>query len=66
VSEKAISVFLSYSRKDKDMLDELITHLAVLRRTGKITTWHDRDIEAGSEWEPAIQHQLNTAKIILH
>jgi hypothetical protein len=65
VSEKAISVFLSYSRKDKDMLDKLITHLAVLRRTGKITTWHDRDIEAGSEWEPELLRQLDTADIIL-
>jgi GUN4-like/TIR domain len=65
VTEEAISVFLSYSRKDKDMLDKLITHLAALRRTGKITTWHDRDIEAGSEWEPELLRQLDTADIIL-
>jgi hypothetical protein len=65
VTAEAISVFLSYSRKDKDMLDKLITHLAGLRRTGKITTWHDRDIEAGSEWEPEIRQQLDTADIIV-
>lgn len=34
-------------------------------RTHKIKTWHDRDIEAGSEWEPAIQNQLNRAEIII-
>lgn len=65
VTEQAISVFLSYSRKDKDMLDKLITHLAGLRRTGKITTWHDRDIEAGNEWEPELLEKLDTADIIL-
>jgi GUN4-like/TIR domain len=65
VTEEAISVFLSYSRKDKDLLDSFAVHLAGLVNTGQITTWHDRDIEAGSEWEPAIQHQLNTAKIII-
>jgi TIR domain len=65
VTEEAISVFISYSRQDKDMLDQLITHLAGLRRTGKITTWHDRDIEAGNEWEPELQQQLDTADIIL-
>jgi hypothetical protein len=65
VTEEAISVFLSYSRKDKDLLDSFAVHLAGLVNTGQITTWHDRDIEAGSEWEPVIQHQLNTAKIII-
>jgi Sulfatase-modifying factor enzyme 1/TIR domain len=65
VTEEAISVFISYSRKDKDLLDSFIIHLAGLVNTGQITPWHDRDIEAGSEWEPVLQHQLNTAKIII-
>jgi ABC-type phosphate transport system substrate-binding protein len=65
MSEEVVSIFLSYSRKDGDMLSRLNTHLAGLRHTQKIKTWHDRDIEAGSEWEPAIQHQLNTADIVV-
>ncbi len=65
MTEAAISVFISYSRKDKDLLDSFIIHLAGLVNTGQITLWHDRDIEAGSEWEPVLQHQLNTAKIII-
>ena len=63
--EEVVSIFLSYSRKDGDILSRLHTHLAGLIRTQKIKTWHDRDIEAGSEWAPAIQHQLNTADIII-
>jgi hypothetical protein len=65
VTEGPINVFLSYSRKDNDLLDNFNVHLAGLVNTGQITTWHDRDIEAGSEWEPVLQHQLNTAKIII-
>lgn len=30
-----------------------------------IDTWHDRDISAGTEWEPEIQKHLNEAQIIL-
>jgi TIR domain len=65
VTAAPISIFLSYSRKDKDLLNSFRIHLAGLVNTGQITTWHDRDIEAGSEWEPILQHQLNTAKIII-
>jgi formylglycine-generating enzyme required for sulfatase activity len=65
VREEAISVFISYSRKDKDLLDSFIIHLAGLVNTGQITPWHDQAIEAGSEWEPILLHQLNTAKIII-
>ena len=63
--EEALSVFLSYSRKDLEMLEQLNTHLAGLKRTNKIKTWHDNDIEAGSEWKPEIQERLNTADIII-
>ncbi|MEM9091807.1 MAG: hypothetical protein AAGC93_24085 [Cyanobacteria bacterium P01_F01_bin.53] len=49
MAEEAISVFLSYSHHDAEMLTELNKHLAGLRRTKKIKTWHDRDIEAGLE-----------------
>jgi hypothetical protein len=65
VTAEAISVFLSYSPRDKDMLDKLLTHLAGLRRAGKIITWHNQDIEAGSEWEPAVRKKLDTADIIV-
>lgn len=46
-----IDVFISYSHKDDELREELITHLANLKRQGKITAWQDRVIEAGEEWE---------------
>lgn len=60
-----INVFISYSHKDDDLREEFVTHLANLKRQGKITAWHDRAIEAGEEWETQIKEQLETARIIL-
>jgi len=60
-----INVFISYSNKDKDLLDEFIKHLAILERQGKITAWYDSLIKAGEEWQTQIEKQLESAQIIL-
>ena len=60
-----IEVFISYSHRDDDLREEFVTHLANLKRQGKITAWHDRAIEAGEEWEAQIKGQLESARIIL-
>nr|WP_277881669.1 GUN4 domain-containing protein [Phormidium sp. FACHB-592] len=65
VSEEAIKIFYSYSRKDLDMRNTLEDHLSALREAKRIETWHDLELEAGTEWEPAILHKLDTADIIL-
>ncbi|XGV96223.1 MAG: GUN4 domain-containing protein [Leptolyngbya sp. BL-A-14] len=65
VPEDAIKIFYSYSRKDLDMRNALENHLSALREAGKISTWHDLELEAGTEWEPTILHKLDTADIIL-
>jgi len=64
-SRMPISLFISYSHQDEELKDHLIRHLANLKRQGQIRTWHDRDIEAGAEWDVAIKHQLEAAHIIL-
>jgi TIR domain len=60
-----IEIFISYSHKDEDLWEELVTHLSNLRRQGKITAWHDRAIEAGTEWETQIKDCLESAQVIL-
>ena len=65
MSEDVIKIFYSYSRKDLDMRNTLEDHLSALRRVGRISTWHDLELEAGTEWEPAILNKLNTADMIL-
>ena len=58
-------VFISYSHRDEVLREELDVHLANLKRQEKIQAWHDRAIEAGTEWDADIRHHLETASIIL-
>ncbi|MCL4560110.1 MAG: toll/interleukin-1 receptor domain-containing protein [Chloroflexi bacterium] len=60
-----ISLFFSYSHKDEDLRNELETHLALLKRQGIISAWHDRRIIAGSEINQIISLELETSQIIL-
>ena len=60
-----LTLFVSYSHGDEALKDDLVMHLANLKRQGKIRAWQDRDIEAGAEWDAAIKQQLETAEIIL-
>jgi hypothetical protein len=65
LSSSPLSVFISYSHKDEDLREELEVHLANLKRQGKILAWNDREIEAGTEWDAEIKHQLERASVIL-
>lgn len=60
-----IRIFSSYSSADEAFRLELEQHLAILKRTGLIQTWCFRQIEAGDDWENAIDARLNDASIIL-
>lgn len=59
------ALFFSYSHRDETLRDELEIHLAMLKRQGVITTWHDRRIGAGKEFDKEISHYLEEAEIIL-
>jgi hypothetical protein len=63
--QKRVTVFFCYARKDEPLLNQLKNHLQPLQRQGLIKFWYDREIRAGSEWEPEIKKQLDTAQIIL-
>lgn len=60
-----ITLFFSYSHRDEALRDELETHLAMLKRQGVISTWHDRRIGAGKEFDQEISQHLEEAGIIL-
>ncbi len=60
-----VRVFYSYSHRDESLRDELESHLAIFRRQGKVQEWHDRRIDAGSEWEDEISRHLEEATLIL-
>jgi hypothetical protein len=58
-------LFFSYSHKDEELRNELETHLALLKRQGVISSWHDRRITAGSDFDQTISSELETSQIIL-
>ncbi|MDZ4031829.1 toll/interleukin-1 receptor domain-containing protein [Kluyvera ascorbata] len=60
-----ISLVFSYSHVDEALRNELEKHLSPLKRMGKITTWHDRRIAPGLEFEHQIDHYFSKADIIL-
>lgn len=62
---EAVKVFLIYAHKDERLLNTLESQLSALKREGLVTIWHDRNIDAGDEWEHEIHKYLNTASIIL-
>ncbi len=58
-------VFFSYSHKDEAMRDELEIHLAMLKRQGVISTWHDRRIAQGEDIDSSVGEHLESSEIVL-
>ena len=60
----SVSIFISYSHKDKSYKDRFISHLGSLKNEGLIEDWHDGEIKAGQEWDKEINEHLIDAEII--
>lgn len=65
MAEDAVRVFISYSHKDEELRDKLDTHLSNLRWDGVISSWYDRQLTAGMEWDDKIKTELESSDIIL-
>lgn len=61
----AARLFFSYSHADQAMRDELEKHLVMLKREGRIDTFHDAMIPPGGDLDPAIKRELEAANVIL-
>lgn len=61
-----LKIFITYAHKDTEAKDELITRLAVMKREGLISIWHDNEITAGDTWRDAIFNNLNNSDILLY
>jgi O-acetyl-ADP-ribose deacetylase (regulator of RNase III) len=64
-ASRPVSVFVSYAHADEKLRKKLGEHLSVLERQGLISTWHDRKIMAGTEWEGSIDSRLDESRVIL-
>lgn len=62
--EPSAKVFCSYSHKDEPFRQEFEAHVALMRRRGWISMWHDRKILSGDDWAGEIDSNLNLADIV--
>lgn len=57
-------LFISYSHKDENLIEDFITHVAPLKNNGLLSEWYDRKIETGEEFQNDIDNNLENADII--
>jgi hypothetical protein len=55
-------LFISYSHKDREILDRLLVHLRPLEREELIDAWTDTRLEAGSDWKKEVRDALERAR----
>ena len=58
-------IFSSYSHKDEDWKDRLVTQLGVLQKQSALEIWDDRRIQGGKEWLPEIENALQSANLAI-
>src|SRR3972149_1914097 len=58
-------VFISYSHKDEEWKNRLVSHLGVLQSEGHLDIWDDRRIETGVDWYPEIQKAIDAASVAI-
>lgn len=59
------NVFICYADEDRDLLAELVKHLALLRRDGIIRDYHAALVAPGEDWRRAVKEQIDGAALIL-
>ena len=64
-SSEKMRAFISYSRKDADLLSNLHEHLAALRRQNLIVTWTDREVSAGGVIDAEVAKAMDESEIYL-
>ena len=61
-----VKLFISYSNKNTDLKDDLLTQLKVLTISDKqIEIWEDGLLEPGVQWDDEIKNKLHAANIVL-
>jgi hypothetical protein len=58
-------VFVSYSHRDKSVLESLLPYLETLEREKRVTVWSDDRIRGGERWHQEIDAALNSAAVAI-
>lgn len=57
--------FISYTHADSALKEQLVRHLAPLRREGLIDLWHDGMLRPGEHLDPTIQAALAASDVVI-
>lgn len=60
-----MSVFISYSHKDKKWLERLKVHLKPFERISKVKIFSDQDIKVDAHWRDTIRCEIEDAEIAI-
>ena len=60
-----VDIFLAHAEDDEALLQEILTHLAPLRREGTANLWHRGMVGIGEEKQTRIEEKLNAAQVLL-
>jgi len=64
-SERLPELFISYAHDDERYLNHLRNHLEIFNRRRLVSTWYDREIKPGADWNRAIEDHLRSSDVIL-
>src|SRR4029079_18976090 len=64
-AQNPVSLFYSYAHEDEALREELCGHLKILERRKLVSPWHDREIQAGEDWNQRISDELQMADLVL-
>ncbi len=59
------NIFTAYAHADEPLRDELETHLAMLKREGRIAVFHDRKLLPGQDWRKILDERLLSADVVV-
>src|SRR5580698_350496 len=64
-SGNAPLIFISYSHKDRDVVNLLRDHLQVIALEGCVDLWDDTRIQIGDTWLPQIKNAIEHAHVAI-
>ena len=65
MNQQLKKVFISYSKDDDLYKTELKKHFVTLIREGKVSTFDDRQLSLGGEWDPELRKKIDECDIMV-